>query len=147
MRVFLRGTEGVCSESAPGQYSQPRDFVIRPKDSITVKYNVVPLRIGEFPLEIFVVSPRGNDAVRRMLKVLVGLIFFLCVHDKFIVYIYQRFMKLEQVCLFPKVNYTLLYLEIYLSNMIVWVEFYTQIWKSIYQIWQIKLNSMPKSGR
>ena len=75
MRVFLRGTEGVCSESAPGQYSQPRDFVIRPKDSVTVKYNVVPLKIGEFPLEIFVVSARGNDAVRRILKVLVSLIF------------------------------------------------------------------------
>ena len=67
--VYLRGVKGVCSESTPGEYSQPRNFNIRPQDSITVKYNIVPLVIGEFPIEILVVTRRGNDAVSKMLRV------------------------------------------------------------------------------
>ncbi|XP_072015058.1 complement C3-like [Amphiura filiformis] len=70
VRVFLRGVDGVCSESAPGEYSQPRDFNIRSRDSVTVKYNIVPLKIGEFPVEIFVTSRIGNDAVTKILKVM-----------------------------------------------------------------------------
>ena len=41
---------------------------------MTVKYNVVPLKIGEFPIEIFVVSRRGNDAIVKILKVLASII-------------------------------------------------------------------------
>ncbi|XP_072015057.1 A.superbus venom factor 1-like [Amphiura filiformis] len=67
--VTLLGIDGLCSETSPGEWSSPRQFDIPAGDSVLVKFNVVPLVVGEVPLEIMVTTPHGKDTIREVMKV------------------------------------------------------------------------------
>ena len=71
--VSLLSVDGVCAETAPGTWSSIRQFDIPPSDTVTVKFNIIPLEIGEFPIQIKVVTPNGKDIVRDVLKVVVSI--------------------------------------------------------------------------
>ena len=71
MLVILQKTEDMCSVAFAGDHRQ--QVSVRARSSVLLPYTVIPLKAGEFPLQVTAVARSfpGQDAVRKVLRVVV----------------------------------------------------------------------------
>ncbi|KAI4888868.1 hypothetical protein NFI96_005341 [Prochilodus magdalenae] len=69
--VILQKTEDMCSVAFAGDHRQ--QVSVRARSSVLLPYTVIPLKAGEFPLQVTAVARSfpGQDAVRKVLRVVV----------------------------------------------------------------------------
>ncbi|MCJ8747533.1 hypothetical protein PDJAM_G00154640 [Pangasius djambal] len=67
--VILAKTEDMCSAAYTEDHKQ--EVLVRAHSSVLIPYTVIPLRVGELPLQVTAVSRSfsGRDAVRKTLRV------------------------------------------------------------------------------
>ncbi|KAM9493800.1 complement C3-like [Clarias gariepinus] len=67
--VVLSKTQDVCSVAFTEDHKQ--EVLVRARSSMLIPYTVIPLQVGEFPLQVTAVSSSfsGRDAIRKTLRV------------------------------------------------------------------------------
>uniref|UniRef100_A0A3B4CQV3 Complement component c3b, tandem duplicate 2 n=1 Tax=Pygocentrus nattereri TaxID=42514 RepID=A0A3B4CQV3_PYGNA len=71
--VILEKTSDMCSVAFTGSHKQ--EVLVRARSSVLLRYTVIPLKAGNFPLQVTATarSFAGQDAIRKTLRVVVSI--------------------------------------------------------------------------
>ncbi|XP_033124915.1 complement C3-like [Anneissia japonica] len=67
--VYMYGREGVCSESLPGKRSEKHELTVPQNDAKTTTFNIIPLDVGTYEIEIKAFSSISNDGIKKNILV------------------------------------------------------------------------------
>ncbi|KAL5005777.1 hypothetical protein ScPMuIL_016935 [Solemya velum] len=69
VRIYMKGTKGICSSARPGENSPSVKVYVEPNDAYMVKFPVVPLEAGSFSIDVLAISAGASDWIRKELHV------------------------------------------------------------------------------
>ncbi|XP_071948255.1 complement C3-like [Antedon mediterranea] len=67
--VYMYGSEGICSESPPGEKGSKHQLTIPKHDAKTTYFNIIPQTVGSPTIEINAYTIDGTDAIRKKILV------------------------------------------------------------------------------
>ena len=70
----MKGHETFCSIAEAGKNSLIIDLLIPANDAIAVPFTIIPLQIGEIPIEFVVNTMNGGDRILKKLTVKVSVL-------------------------------------------------------------------------
>ncbi|XP_071847884.1 complement C3-like [Apostichopus japonicus] len=70
VEMVLKTPPEICSEGTPNVFSAKKEFTVKPRDTFTVTYVVIGVKIGEWPITVGIGSTKGSDGVRKKLNVI-----------------------------------------------------------------------------
>ena len=70
--MYLKGTDGICSNAMPGTNSERKRIRVPRNDGYIVSWPIIPLRTGEFKIRVIARTSMGGDVVEKTLHVVVG---------------------------------------------------------------------------
>ena len=70
--VAMGYTKDVCSTAVEGSRTKVKKVTIPSEDSVTVTWPIVPLKVGDFPIRVSVVTFGPSETVEKVITVVVS---------------------------------------------------------------------------
>ncbi|KAI0234035.1 Complement C5, partial [Lamellibrachia satsuma] len=67
--MYLKGTDGICSNAMPGTKSEPKRILVPRNDGYIVSWPIIPLRTGDFKIRVIARTSSGRAIVEKTLHV------------------------------------------------------------------------------
>ena len=74
MNLFFVGHASFCSMAKPGKRSERLSIVVKGNDAVAIPFTVIPLKVGDSPIEVLAFTIDSGDRIRKDLRVVVGAI-------------------------------------------------------------------------